>query len=116
MLKLEQYQKLKLGDQIRYSKEIYTVKGHEDFGTHRECKLVSDEGLVLHNGIYIIHLMAYHGAVDVDTTLIPDQSDERATQPLINLLPEMNARVPEKALMTEHDQALLSLYRDAEAV
>lgn len=116
MLKLEQYQKLKLGDQVRYSKEIYTCKGHEDFETHRECKLVSDDGLVLHNGIYIIHLMAYHGAVDVDTTSISASSNERETPPLVNLLPELSVSVPEKVLMPEHDQALFSLYWDAEAV
>lgn len=119
MLKIEQYQKLKAGDQIRYAKGVYTVHGHEDFGTHRECKLISDEGDVLHNGIYITHLMAYHGSVDVEPSASPQAGVDVSALPLASLTPsvivEPVADLGEPS-MTESESRLLSIYLAAELI
>jgi hypothetical protein len=128
MLRLEQYQKLKLGDQIRFSKDVYTVKGHQDFGSHVECKLVSDEGVELHNGIYVTHLMAYHGAVEMshDAAINRAPSPEAAFNPpkdadsLRALIVSLMPAEPENGLtptpMSKVDQDMLSLYLKAEMI
>lgn len=118
MLKIEQYQKLKAGDQIRYAKEIYTVHGHEDFGTHRECKLITDNGLVLHNGIYITHLMAYHGSIDIEPTVLSGVAGASILPPatLASNVIENPLVEPKTPLMPERDEKLLRLYQLAELV
>jgi hypothetical protein len=65
MLTLGQYLKLQRGDQIRLYREVFTVDSLVDEGTHIERTLVSDSGTVVKNAIYLVHLMAYHGSVDV---------------------------------------------------
>ena len=119
MLKLEQYQKLKKGDQIRYSKDIYTVHGHEEFASHRECKLISDSGAVLHNGIYIIHLMAFHGSVDLVGGTTP-QKEARIAAPALALdvvaVAEKLSVEVAKPLISDADSSLLALYLAAERV
>lgn len=119
MLKLEQYQKLKTGDQIRFSKDIYTVHGHEDFGTHRECKLISDDGAVLHNGIYIIHLMAFHGSVDLfDGATSHKEAEISASTPALDVVvvAEKLTEAVVKPAISDADSSLISLYLAAERI
>lgn len=119
MLKIEQYEKLKAGDQIRYAKEIYTVHGHEDFGTHRECKLVTDNGLELHNGIYITHLMAYHGSVDIEPAVVAKGGVGASIFPPAALASneiEKPLVEPKAPMMSERDERLLRLYQAAELI
>lgn len=99
MLTLNQYLKLELGDQIRFSKGVFTVEDHVDQGTHVECVLVSDDGVKLHNGIYITHLMAYHGQVEVKK---PEKRPE-ATKFVVDAI---NPR----------ELAMIELYEAAEAI
>jgi hypothetical protein len=65
MLTLDQYLKLQRGDQVRLYREVYTVDSLVDEGTHVERILVSESGDIKKNAIYLVHLMAYHGSVDV---------------------------------------------------
>lgn len=119
MLKLEQYQKLKKGDQIRYSKDIYTVHGHEEFASHRECKLISNSGAVLHNGIYIIHLMAFHGSVDlVDGATAHNEAVVPAPALTLDavVVDVKLTAAASKPLISAADSSLLALYLAAERI
>lgn len=115
MLKIEQYQKLKRGDQIRFSKEVYTVRGHQDFGTYVECTLVSDEGVKLYNGIYITHLMAFNGSVE-----LIEPGDSEASVRLVTVetksAEKQFALEPKIPTMTEVDALVLDLYLRAERI
>lgn len=78
MLTVDQYLNLGPGSQVRLFKEIYTVTGLSDLGTHLERVLTSDSGSVLRFGIYLVHLMAYHGHVDL--THQEDKNEAKVVQ------------------------------------
>lgn len=112
MLNVDQYQKLKVGDQIRFSRDLFTVKGHEHHDSHTECLLVSDEGVPLHNGIYVTHLMAFHGSVDL-APVSPKNPETSA--PIMVVSTQLN-KVPEKPVLSDKDEAILRFYQKAEAI
>jgi hypothetical protein len=104
MLTLNQYLKLQRGDQVRLYREVYTVNELVDEGTHVERVLVSESGDVVKNGVYIVHLMVYHGSTDMP---------EKQTAPIVFDQP---ATMPAKAAMSSHDEALLAAYERSELI
>jgi hypothetical protein len=104
MLTLNQYLKLQRGDQVRLYREVYTVNELVDEGTHVERVLVSESGDVVKNGVYIVHLMVFHGSTDLP---------ENETAPVVV---NHQAMMPAKAAMSSRDQALLEAYERAELI
>lgn len=106
MLTLGQYLKLQRGDQVRLYREVYTVDALVDEGTHIERTLVSESGEVVKNAIYLVHLMAYHGSVDVP---------QEPTRPLgTDSEPRVKSKDP--SALTPADEAELKAYELSELI